>query len=91
MSTYDARPDRVAYLKQMAKVGAVVAYGHPAGEVRGEIVKVTEGSVYVKVYVAEGYPQRTIRFTIRNYGAYQQSGQGKYSPRLRFEADPNPR
>jgi hypothetical protein len=84
------KPDRVAYLRQMAQVGAVVAYGHPAGEVRGEITKVSEQSVWVKVYVAQGYPQRTIRFTLRKYGAYQQAGQGKYAPRLRFEADPNP-
>ena len=91
MSTYSDRPDRVAYLKQMAQVGAVVAWGHPAGEVRGEITKVSELSVWVKVYTAPGYPKRTMRFTLRKYGAYQLAGQGKYSPRLRFEADPNPR
>jgi hypothetical protein len=31
-----------------------------------------------------------MRFTLSSYCAYQLSGKGKYSPFLRFEADPNP-
>lgn len=46
-------------------VGRLVSYQHPAGVVKGKVVKAHGSTLHVQVQTVEGYPAATVKFNYR--------------------------